>query len=471
MEPQEAQSTSHVSLAAGPRVSRVAARLDRIPVLARHWRLVLLGQFMWGSVLLLDTLAARVYPVYWGPAHSFSQTQYTILVGAATGAGPLLGGILFGYLADLYGRKRMMIVSCAVAGLAGWPAGVVTSWSVLMPCVFVSALGIGGALAIVPSYNSEWCPPASRNRLMLGSQVLSQAMLQFLGIGLALWLLPHHVLAFVFVLAGVPLATIPLIMFTMPESARWLEDKRRFGEADRIVSRMEALAVAKHGELVEPDYDAHRVVEGEKVRMTDVFRKPYLRRTLLILTVWLFFYFGPGGGFTPFQGIYIVSKGFSASQLFTILLIGGVGGVAGVFLASVLNERVERRALILISALVFGVGVALYFVDGRSYGVLVVGSILVSGGFGVMLNNLYNYSAAIFPTRMRSVGTGWADGVGHMSAVFGPIIAGVWYTATAGANHVGWFLWFLVVGTLTPALILYRFGGNQRRVPLEKVSR
>src|SRR5919201_6245397 len=152
-------------------VGRVAARLDRLPVLARHWQLVLLGQFMWGSVLLLYTLVARIYPVYWQPHHTVTQVQYAVLAGAATGFGPLVGGVLFGYLADRLGRKLIMIVSCAIAGLCVWPVGLTNSWPLILVCVTVSALGIGGALAIVPSYNSEWCPPASRNRLMLGAQV------------------------------------------------------------------------------------------------------------------------------------------------------------------------------------------------------------------------------------------------------------------------------------------------------------
>ena len=221
-----------------PTISAIAARLDRLPVIWRHWQLVLLGQFMWGSVLLLDSLVARVYPVYWGPNEVITQVQYSVLAGAATGFGPLVGGVLFGFLADRFGRKLIMIVSCAIAGLCVWPVGLTTLWPVILTCVTVSALGIGGALAVVPSYNSGWCPPASRNRLMLGAQVLSQAMTQFLGTIIALLLLPTHVLAFVLVFAAIPIKTIPVIMMTMPESARWLESKGRYARADQVVSRL-----------------------------------------------------------------------------------------------------------------------------------------------------------------------------------------------------------------------------------------
>lgn len=469
MNPERQQSKAVA--VEGQTISRIAARLDRLPVMARHWQLVLLGQFMWGSVLLLDTMVSRIYPVYWEPLNAFSQFEYTLLAGVATGAGPLIGGVLFGYLADRYGRKPMMIASCAVAGIFVWPVGISTDWPTLMACVFVSALGIGGALAIVPSYNSEWCPPASRNRLMLGAQVLSQAMLGFVGTLVALLLLPEHILAFVLVFAIVPILTIPVVMATMPESARWLETKGRLESAERIVSRLEATAVAKHGELPEPDYDKYRVVEVEKPRIGDVFRGPLKRRTLILLTVWVFFYFGPGGGFVPFQSVYIISKGYTPAQLFTILTLAGIGGVVGLFLASALNERFERSQFVLMGALIFTVGAALYFVASASFPILVLASILASCGFGIMLNNLYNYSSAAFPTRLRSVGTGWADGVGHVSAVFGPLIAGLFYSLTAGANHIGWFAWFIIVGTLAPALILHRFGRSQRSIGLEEASR
>lgn len=468
---QEAESERPGTVARDLAVSQVGARLDRLPVSAMHWRLVLLGQFVWASVLLLDVLVPRVYPVYWEPRHSFSPTAYALLEGAAVGLGPLLGEILFGYLADRIGRKRMMIVSCTVAGLAVWPLGITTNWWALAVCVVVSSLGIGGALTICPAYNSEWCPPAARGRLMLGAQVLSMAMLQFVGTLIALWLLPGHILAFVLVFAILPLATIPFIMATMPESARWLEEHGHADRADRLVSRLEAKAMAKHGELAPPDYAAHSVPDEEKAGIFEVFRPPYLSRTVVLLSVWVLFYFGPGGGFQPFQGVYIVSKGFTAHQLFLILLYAGFGAVGGVLIAALLNERVERRQLILAGALVFAVGVLLYLVGGNSFGMLVFASILASGGFGVMLTNQYNYTSAVFPTRLRSVGTGWVDGAGHISATFGALIAGIFYADTASANHVGWFAWFTFVGTLAPALLLFRFGRNQRRSPLEKVSR
>jgi MFS family permease len=66
---------------------------------------------------------------------------------------------------------------------------------------------------------------------------------------------------------------------------------------------------------------------------------------------------------------------------------------------------------------------------------------------------------------------GWTDGLGHIGAVFGPIVAGALYAATASAGFVGWFAYITIAGALIPALLLAWFGIDQRRAILEKISR
>lgn len=57
----------------------------------------------------------------------------------------------------------------------------------------------------------------------------------------------------------------------------------------------------------------------------------------------------------------------------------------------------------------------------------------------VWLFSMYNYTAASYPTRLRATDTGLTDGVGHLGAVFGPILAGWLFTSTAYIGHAGWF--------------------------------
>jgi hypothetical protein len=62
------------------------------------------------------------------------------------------------------------------------------------------------------------------------------------------------------------------------------------------------------------------------------------------------------------------------------------------------------------------------------------------------------------------------DGVGHLGAVFGPILAGWLYAGTAYAGHAGWFAYIAIPGALIPALLIGTMGINQRRAVLEHIS-
>ena len=39
-----------------------------------------------------------------------------------------------------------------------------------------------------------------------------------------------------------------------------------------------------------------------------------------------------------------------------------------------------------------------------------------------------------------------------------------------GPNHLGWFVWLLIPGSLIPAIVIRTFGVKQSRVVLEQVS-
>jgi MFS family permease len=81
-----------------------------------------------------------------------------------------------------------------------------------------------------------------------------------------------------------------------------------------------------------------------------------------------------------------------------------------------------------------------------------------------------NYTAAAYPTRPRSVGTGWTDGVGHLGAFLGPPVIGALFTATAGHGSYGWILWCTVLCTLVPSAIAGWLGMRQRGAVLEQIS-
>lgn len=84
---------------------------------------------------------------------------------------------------------------------------------------------------------------------------------------------------------------------------------------------------------------------------------------------------------------------------------------------------------------------------------------------------MYTYTAVAYPTRIRAAATGWTDGFGHLGAMVSPLIVGALFTATAGIGYIGFFGYVIIPGALLPALLLARFGVNQKAASLEAVAR
>jgi MFS family permease len=450
----------------------IAARIDRLPPGLTQWRLVLLGQFFWGCVVGLDLVVGRLYPVVWEPQHFVTPLEYQLLLGFSNGLGPLIGNYTFGYLSDRYGRRKIMIIACLVAGILYIPVAFVKSFPVLLLTVTVAAFGVGAAVCIAPTYNTEVSPPAHRSKLMLGGNVLAFGMLGIGGTLLALYTLPAHPALFVWILALIPIVImVPVIFFFIPESPRWLESHGRYERADAIVSRWERSARRKHPDLPEPDLAGYLVPITDKVPVFEVFRGRYLRRTVILLIVWVLLYAGVDYGYGSYIGVYVIEHGYDAHQLFTIFLIGGIGGLFALVAGVMLGERVERKTLVFAAGLMMCAGGLIYYLQPQSYAWLVVGSVIFNGGVGSFLSNMYNYTATAYPTRLRTLGVGWTDGVGHAGAVAGPLIAGQFYALTATHNHWTWFFWFAFIGSFIPGLIIFRYGIRQRSAVLEEISR
>ena len=69
---------------------------------------------------------------------------------------------------------------------------------------------------------------------------------------------------------------------------------------------------------------------------------------------------------------------------------------------------------------------------------------------------------------MRALGTGWTDGVGHLGAWGGVLIAGQLYIITDPKN---WILFITIPCALLPAILLAIFGKSQSRRALEEMTR
>src|SRR5213080_3035140 len=141
----------------------VPARLDRLPWARWHW-MILIGL---GTVWILDGLEVNVVGVI-GPrltdkAGGLGLSDSQVGLGAALYvAGACAGALVFGYLTDRFGRKKLFVITLAVYLLATVATAFSFSATWFFACRIGTGMGIGGEYAAVNSAIDELIPARLR---------------------------------------------------------------------------------------------------------------------------------------------------------------------------------------------------------------------------------------------------------------------------------------------------------------------
>jgi putative MFS transporter len=314
----------------------------------------------------------------------------------------------------------------------------------------------------------EIAPVNSRGKLALRTQLIALVLSAVIGSVPAFFWIPQHYQWVLFLDAALPLLiVIPLVVVFVPESPRWLAAKGRFDQADRTVSKWEAKA-SRSGPLPEPVPVEATVTE--KVPTRELFSGTYGRRTILLAIVWFLAYGGMIYGQGSYLSLFLVGTDhFDAHQLFAQGLISGLVGAAIFLIFSNVGERVERKTIIVAGCVIYLIGgILLVFVHGVSLPFAC--AVIMQLGEYIFFMNLYSYTALSYPTRLRSAGTGWTDGIGHCGSALSPLVAGPLFTATVASMNYGWFIWILLPGTFIPGLLILIFGKRQSGRALELLA-
>jgi putative MFS transporter len=447
----------------------MAARVDRLPMSWMAWEVCLIIQIGWAVSASTDGIAARLYPFVWLPAKVINHSQYDVLYALQAGISILIGGYILGWLADRIGRRPTLIISSVLAGVFIWPFAYVTNYAALFVLSIADTLGFAGYLAMNVVYMSEIMGPKVRPRVMM----VCQSVCIFLLLVVLTGIIPHYMFpgqyrAYLWILAGLNILVAIYLFFRMPESPRWLEARERRDEARKIMKEMEVRA-SRGGRiaLAEPDLAPYQVVAEEKTSPFAVFGKNYWLVTTFLLVVMVLGYGGIIYGVGSQAFLFMVeNRGYSAGFVFALTAWSGVAAAAVYLLNAFFGERIERKYTQLFGAILFaGSWFGLYNVHSTT-GVYALFILSVVGAI-LWLWSMYVYIPINYPTRMRSLGTGWTDGVGHLGAWAGVLIAGQLYVVT---NPNPFFLFVTIPCAILPGILIAIFGKNQRGRALEELA-
>ena len=185
--------------------------------------------------LVVFAYLARAIGKDWHWGADFNRNK-AFLVGVTLAASGI-GGIIFGGLADRYGRRRVMGWTILIFSVSTGLCGLAPTIVVLACLRAVTGLGVGGEWATGHALMAEIFPKEMRGR--------AAAMLQAgepIGVALAviagLWLEPRVGWRTVFFISALPAFLVLLVRRHTPESPLWLaQPKRPFLAPYRILVR------------------------------------------------------------------------------------------------------------------------------------------------------------------------------------------------------------------------------------------
>ena len=470
----EAAETPAGALGVGERAvaGDIAARIDRLPLTRTQYGYAAITQWFWGIMIAADGLVAGLYPFIWAPKGLITSFQFDLILGANIGVGILIGEYIGGFVSDLIGRKWTLIAAAAIEGVFIWPIALTNSFGWLLLWNLLFALGMGMLLSVHAVYLHELAPPQHRQRLAMRTQAIALSSAGLLaGITSYYWV-PSHYQWWIYTLSAAPIVLCIPLGLLMPESPRWLEGKGRVEDADRIVTKWERSAEARFGPLPAPNVGRHTVIQTKRVPAGELFSGRYRTTTILLLAVWFFGYSGLVYGGASFFPTWAIVHGWSAHQLFFVSrILAAPIGIVIFFLVAAFGERFERKTWMLAMSIVYSIAFLLLFAFPHSFWAQAILISIATPAVGIWLFTAYNYTSAAYPTRVRSVGTGWTDGVGHLGTIIGTsLLVGRLFAWTSDHSYYGWILYVTFAGAIFPSLLIYYLGRKQKAGILEELS-
>lgn len=328
-----------------------------------------------------------------------------VLVGAAIGA---LGG---GRLADLYGRRRLLIATAVIFALGAIVCAAASSPTVLIIGRIIVGLGIGLSSGTVPVYISEVSPPAARGwtvsifQLAITVGILLAYVVDYAFAAIQGW-------RWMLGLAVVPAAIFAIGMILLPESPRWLVKNGHREAARKVLGRIRTAAGAD-AEL--KDIEASLQHSEERGRLSDLLN-PSLRAALVVGIGLAILQQITGINTVIYYAPLIIQSAGIPSASGAILATAGIG-VVNVLMTIVsmwLIDRAGRRPLLLtgIAGMIvtlFALGYAFHApTQGGSLAtVAVICMMLYVASFAISLGPIFwLLIAEIYPTTVRSSAEG-----------------------------------------------------------------
>ncbi len=316
-----------------------------------------------------------------------------------------LGGLVFGIMADRWGRTKVLVATIIIYAVFTGLAALSTTWWQLALYRFLTALGIGGEWAAGASLVAEVWPEEKRAK---AAGILQSAWaVGFLLAAGANLLLRDQGWRPIFVVGVAPAIVALFVRMWVKEPERWVRARATLAQSG-----------------------------ARAAGLKELFAPSLLRSTLV----------GSGLAFVAVFGLWGATNwtptliralpelaGMDASKLTSYVSYAtmalNIGSLAGYLSFGPLADRFGRRPVFALMCLGSMVMLPIAFLTPRAY----VQVLFLLPLLGFFNNGIFSgfpiYLPELYPTHIRATGAGFCFNVGRIIAAAGPMVTGFLVTA------------------------------------------
>lgn len=402
-------------------VTSIDEAIDRIGVGRFQWRLLLVNGLTWAADAMEVLIAGFVLP---GVITAFgiqqSPGQQTLFLSAAF-AGMFAGALIWGQVADRFGRRNVFLFTVLLDAVFGLLSAIAPSFWLLVAFRFLTGFAVGGTLPVDYSMLAEFVPTKQRGRFLvylesfwaLGTIAVALTALVFIPN-----FAPDTGWRWVLAISAIPGLLGYWIRRGVPESPRYLLIHGREDEARAVLQQI----ATENGQQLELGR-LEAPVGATKTPLAAIWQGALLRRTVLLSITWFSLSLGYYGIFTWLPRFF-QAQGFALLPAYQNTLILALSQIPGYVLAAYLVDRIGRRPTL---ALYLFASAAASFLFATATGTLsiVIFSNLLSFSLLGAWGALYVYSPELYPTDSRTTGMGWVSAMARLAGIFAPTVGGL----------------------------------------------
>lgn len=371
--------------------------------------------------------------------------------------GMFFGALFLSGLADKWGRKKVFILNLSIYSISSLLIALSPNVTLIILFRFIAGFGLGCQPALCDTYLSEIIPASKRGKFIAWAYTLSFLAVPIEGF-LARGLVPLSPLGvegwrWLFIIGAIGAVIVFIGARNLPESPLWLASVGRMEEAEEIFKRFAEGSNYQQGQVDSSASHLKKEKEQEKLPVSTIFQKPFIKSTVMLYIFQIFQTFGYYG-FGTLAPIVLATKGYTVTHSLEYVALSFIGYPLGSLLSVPLVERIDRKWLVVLAAFCMGV-------FGLMFGMAGSPTLIIAAGFlytivsNIFSNAYHILQVEIFPTAIRATASGGAYSISRLMSGLMPFIllpvlqhsgAGVLFSIVAAAM----FIVILDVALLAP---------------------